>query len=64
LIYLTPGVDGFGVDGFKIRVNSDAGRFDAKNMEKKHLYINIGKTREILPFVDRLLITVACDTFD
>jgi hypothetical protein len=33
LINLTPGVNGFGVDGFKIRANSDGGRLDAKNIK-------------------------------
>jgi hypothetical protein len=38
LINFTPVVNGFGVDGFKIRVNNDGGRMDAKNWK-----INIEK---------------------
>ena len=39
-INLTPFVNVFGVDGFKIRVSNDAGRFIAKNSRKSIRILN------------------------
>ncbi len=63
LINFTPVADGFGVDGFRIRINSDAGRVGTENRHK-YRYSYIKKIQKNLPFVACLLMTVTCDASD